>query len=344
MSAKGYLLINLGTPDSTSVGDVRRYLREFLSDPRVIDLSPMGRWMLLNFVILPFRSPKTAHAYQQIWTERGSPLLFHGEDLVEAVRARLPAGTPIALGMRYAKPSMDDALTQLEQAGADEIVALPLFPQYTSAAWGSAAQWLYELAGRRNNVPSVRIIPPFWSDPGFIEACAAQLRERMNGGDGEVVLMSYHGIPEHHCSASAPGHCFTSEACCDSLTEANQYCYRAQCFATSRLLADALDLPDDTWEVAFQSRMGRRPWIRPYTDIRVQELAKAGARRVLVLEPSFVADCLETVEEIGIRASGDFAARATAEGASLELVPCVNAADLWADAVVRLLTNAPERD
>lgn len=335
---KGYLLVNLGTPDSPSVGDVRSYLREFLSDPRVIDLSPLGRWMLLNFVILPFRPAKSAHAYQQIWGSRGSPLLFHCEDLRDAVAARLGDGVPVALGMRYGRPGLDDALTELVGAGCDEVVALPLFPQYSSAAWGSAAQRLYELAGRRNNVPSLRLVPPFWEDPGFVGACAAQARGLITGEDGEVVLMSYHGIPEHHCSASAPGHCFSSPGCCEELGEANRHCYRAQCLATSRRLADALDLADDAWEIAFQSRLGRRPWIRPYTDQRVRELAQAGVRRLVVLEPSFTADCLETLEEIGIRARAEFEAHATADGAELVLAPCVNATALFADAVVSLLT------
>ena len=336
---KGYLLINLGTPDSTSNGDVRRYLREFLSDPRVIDLPSVARWLLLNFVILPFRPQKAAAAYRKIWTKRGSPLLFHGQDLRDAVADRMPPGTPVALGMRYASPSLSEAFDELLAAGADEIVALPLFPQYTKAAWASAAAKLYDLAAAKTNVPSVRVIAPFWEDSGFIEACAAQARAAIEAGPApDVVLLSYHGIPEHHCSEAAPDHCFSSSSCCDEMVAANKYCYRAQCFATSRLLAKALGLEDGAWEVAFQSRMGRRPWIRPYTDLRVTELAKGGARRIVVLEPSFTADCLETIEEIGIRARQDFEANGP-EAARLDLAPCVNATDPWADTVVRLLTT-----
>ena len=339
----GYLLINVGTPDSASVADVRRYLKEFLSDPRMLDIHPVARWLLLHLVILPFRAKTSAAQYAHIWSDEGSPLLIHGQALRDAVAERLPGEGPVALGMRYGSPSMESALDELVAAGVDRVVALPLFPQYTSAAWGSAAERLYRLAGERWNVPSLVLVPPFFDDAGYIEAMASQARPILSSGPpADRVLFSYHGIPERHCERSAPGHCFQSDRCCEALVAANQRCYRAQCFATSRALAAALDLAEGSWEVAFQSRLGRTPWIRPYTDERVVELARGGARRVVVLEPSLVADCLETVEEIEVRAREAFLADAP-EGASLELVPSLNASSLWVDVVVRLLSGAADQ-
>jgi len=339
----GYLLINVGTPESASVADVRRYLKEFLSDPRMLDIHPVARWLLLHLVILPFRPKASAAQYAQIWSDEGSPLLVHGQALCDAVAQRLSGAGPVALGMRYGAPSIASALDDLVAAGVERVVALPLFPQYTSAAWGSAAERLYRLAAERWNVPSVVVAPPFFEDPGYIEAMAALARPILSSGPAvDRVLFSYHGIPERHCERSAPGYCFRSDTCCDALVADNRWCYRAHCFATSRALAASLDLAQGSWEVAFQSRLGRTPWIRPYTDERVVELARGGARRVVVLEPSFVADCLETVEEIGVRAREAFLADAS-EGASLELVPSLNASSLWVDTVVRLLSSAADQ-
>lgn len=331
----GVLLINLGTPDAPDATAVRRYLREFLSDPRVIDLAPPARWLLLNAVILPFRPKQSAAAYRHVWTDEGSPLLVESERLRDAVAARLPQAT-VALGMRYGSPSLEHALDQLRAAGCERLVVFPLYPQYASSSTGSSLEAVYRLVAERWNTPSVAVVPPFYDDPGFIEACAAVGRPILDELAPDHVLMSFHGLPERHIrkSDAAGGHCLASAGCCDRMQPANRACYRAQCFATARALAGALQLAPDTWSVSFQSRLGRTPWIQPYTDEVLPALAARGARRVAVYCPAFVADCLETLEEIGLRAEADFRA---AGGEALRLIPAVNSHPRWVDAVVDLL-------
>ncbi|HEX4822925.1 MAG TPA: ferrochelatase [Candidatus Polarisedimenticolaceae bacterium] len=337
----GLLLVNLGTPDSPKPADVRRYLREFLSDPRVIDVNPVLRFIFLNFIILPFRPKKSGEAYEKVWTERGSPLLFHGLDLTEKVRARLN-GVPVELGMRYGKPSIADALRRLIDRGADRIVVFPMFPQYSSAATGSALEVVYHEAGKLWNTPTLDVVPPFFDHAAYIDACARVASRTIEGSGAEVVLFSFHGLPERQCIKSDPtgNHCFKSESCCDALVDANRWCYRAQCLATARALADRLGLPAEKRIVCFQSRLGRTPWIRPYTDEIIIDLAKRGVKRAAILSPAFVADCLETLEELGIRAAASFREHG---GEELRVVPAVNAEDFWADGVVAIAREAAGR-
>lgn len=336
----GLLLINLGTPDSPAVPDVRRYLREFLSDPRVIDVPALRRWLILNLFILPFRPKRSAEAYHKIWTDRGSPLLFHGLDLIERLRELLGADTPIELGMRYQNPSIASALARLRAAGIDRITVFPLFPQYSSAAWGSAIEKLHVEVNRRWNVPTLQVVPPYHDHPAYIEACAAAARPVLEELDPDLVLMSYHGLPERQImkgDESGGQHCLRTDSCCDRIVPANRKCYRAQCYETSRLIAGELDLAPEEYAVTFQSRLGRSPWIRPYTDERVRELATSGVKRLVVLSPSFVADCLETLEEIGLRAAEDFRAHG---GEELRLVPSLNSGEGWARAIARILQDS----
>lgn len=339
---KGVLLINLGTPDSASVPDVRRYLAEFLADGRVLDMHPVGRWLLLNLVILRTRPPKSAHAYQQIWTERGSPLLFHSQDLAAALQAELGQGFRVDLGMRYGSPSLADALARLQQAGCDEILALPLYPQYSSAATASATDALFDAAKALPATPTLRVLADFHAHPGFVGAVARVAREALEGFAFDHVLMSYHGVPERQVRATEipgpdgtlAGHCLGSDTCCDALLPSNRMCYRAQCFATSRALAAALDLEPDGYSVSFQSRLGRIPWIRPYTDELLPQLVQRGVKRLAVLTPSFTADCLETLEEIGLREQDSFLA---AGGEDFRLVPCVNAHPAWVEGLAGIV-------
>jgi len=320
----GVLLLNLGTPRSPSTGDVRRYLREFLSDPRVLDVARPVRWALVNLWIAPFRAPRSAAAYRKIWDANGSPLLAHGLSLRSALAHELGPAFEVALGMRYGEPSIGAALEQLCAAGAARIVALPLFPQYASSSLGSALAKLYALAATRTNVPALEARGAFYDAPGFVAAAAEVARPRLASFQPDHVLFSYHGLPERHVRASDPTgrHCLVSDGCCASLGAASGYCYRAQCFATTRALARALGLADSAFSTSFQSRLGREPWIRPWTDVRLPELARAGAKRLAVLCPSFAADCLETLEEIGIRGREQWR---DAGGEALELIPCVNA-------------------
>jgi len=320
----GVLLLNLGTPRSPETGDVRRYLREFLSDPRVIDLAAPARWALVNLVIAPLRAPRSAALYQKVWSSEGSPLLSNGLALRAALAAGLGAGHVVELGMRYGEPSIAGALERLCDAGVARIVALPLFPQYASSSLGSALARVFELAGARNNVPPLEAQGEFYDAPGFIAALAEIARPRLAAFRPDHVLFSYHGLPERHVRASDPTgrHCLGAETCCDAMGSANARCYRAQCHATTRALAGALGLAPESFSLAFQSRLGREPWIRPYTDVRLPELARAGVKRLAVLCPSFAADCLETLEEIGIRGAEQWR---EAGGEALELVPCANA-------------------
>lgn len=343
MQSTGLMLVNLGTPDTTDVCDVRRYLREFLSDPRVIDIPPVRRWLLLNLFILPFRPKKSAEAYRKVWSDRGSPLMFHGRDLVEKVRAALGGEVRVELAMRYQNPSIANVLSLFRAAGIDRIVVFPLFPQYSSAAWGSAVEKVYVEANRLWNVPSISVVPPFYDHPAFVDAFAAVARPVLDELRPDRVLMSFHGLPERHLvksDESGGGHCLRSEGCCERIVPANRFCYRAQCVATARAIAEQLALRPDEYDIAFQSRLGRSPWIRPYTDELVRRLPSSGARRVAVLCPSFVADCLETVEEIGLRAREDFLAHG---GDELRLVPSLNSEAVWVQAVVRLVREAGAR-
>ncbi|MCB9519377.1 MAG: ferrochelatase [Myxococcales bacterium] len=337
----GLLLVNLGTPDSTDTADVRRYLDEFLMDPRVIDLAPAARWALVKLAILPFRPAKSAHAYKAIWTEAGSPLRVYGDALAAAVQAALGDECVVRLAMRYGNPKIDRALDELKAAGVDRVVVFPLFPQYSSAATGSAMEAVWREAGRRWNTPALVNVPAFATHPAFIAASAAVARPVLAELAPDRVMMSFHGVPERHVIKSderGPGaHCLASASCCDALCDANRNCYRAQCFATARALTAALDLDPAQVEVAFQSRLGRDPWISPYTDVRVTELARGGSRRLAVLCPAFTADCLETLEEIGIRAAEDFVA---AGGERLVLVPSLNAHPAWVDAVAAIALDS----
>ncbi len=331
----GLLLLNLGTPESPAPADVRTYLREFLSDPRVLDIGALSRGLLLNLVILPFRPKTSGEAYAKIWTERGSPLLFHTKDLAVKVRNRLGPRVVVEVAMRYGNPSIAGALARFKREAVDRIVVFPLYPQYSSAATGSSIERVSEAASAFWNTPYLQFVPPFYEHPAFIDACRELARPVLDEAPWDKVLFSFHGLPERHCvkSDESGTHCLKSSGCCDRIVEANRNCYRAQCFATARSLASALGIPEERRIVCFQSRLGRTPWIRPYTDEVVVDLARSGTKRIVILSSAFVADCLETLEELGMRAADSFKSEG---GESLRLVPSVNSTDRWADGVVTL--------
>jgi ferrochelatase len=306
----GLVLLNLGTPDAPTTPAVRRYLREFLSDPRVVDIHPVGRALLLYLLILPFRSPKSAHAYRAIWDERrGSPLLFHTKDLAEAVGKKLGPSWCVEVAMRYGNPSIGSALSRLE--GCDRIVVLPLFPQSASSSTGTAAARVWELASKAWRVPSIDVVSAFHADAGFLAAWEAVARPALADARPDHVLFSFHGLPVRHIQKGDP--------------------YKDQCEATARALAERLGV--GAHSVCYQSRLGRTPWIEPHTDKVLDELAAKGVKRLAVMCPAFVADCLETLEEIGIRARDQFRAHG---GEELVLVPSLNSSPAWVDAVSAL--------
>jgi len=337
-AVNGLLLVNLGTPDAPSTGAVRRYLREFLWDRRVIDINPVGRALLLYGVILPFRPRRSAHAYQQIWTPAGSPLLLHSQALTAATAQALGPGWRVELAMRYGKPSIRSALERLFAPDApplERLVVLPLYPQYASSSTGSSLEKVLDELAPRTVVPALQLVQDFYDHPGFLDAVAAVARPELERFRPDHVLVSFHGLPERQVKACDPTgrHCLAAATCCDAIVAANTRCYRAQSFSTARAVAGRLGLGADGWSIGFQSRLGRTPWIRPFTDEVLVELAKAGKRRLAVLTPSFTADCLETLEEIGLRAKASFVA---AGGEDLLQVPCVNAHPRWVEAVVDL--------
>ncbi|MEO9155033.1 MAG: ferrochelatase [Kofleriaceae bacterium] len=325
--ATGLLLINLGTPDAPTSPAVRRYLREFLSDPRVIDINPVGRALLLHLIILPTRPPKSAAAYRKVWDpERGSPLLAHSKDLAAGVQAALGATWQVELAMRYGTPSIADALERLR--GCPRIVVLPLYPQYAASSTSTSVARVMELATERWDVVPVDIVPAFYAEPLFLDAWAAVARPVLAAARADHVLFSFHGLPERQIKKSGDAQCLASPTCCDR--EPPRTCYRAQCFFTARALAERLAITDYT--VCFQSRLGRTPWITPHTDVVIEELAKTH-KRLAVMCPAFVADCLETLEEIGIRLKEQWLAAGAEE---LVLVPSLNATPAWIDAVCAL--------
>lgn len=294
------LLINLGTPDSYSTPDVRRYLTQFLNDPRVIDLSPLSRNVLVNLLIVPFRSSKSAKLYEKIWTGKGSPLLYISEELKGLLQTALGEKFQVELGMRYQNPSIESALLKFKNPVYKKLVVIPLFPQYASASTGTANAEVMRIISQWEIVPPVEFVNSYCTEEGFINAWV----ERSKNYDLKTydhIVFSYHGLPERQMKKADPtgGHCIT-QGCCESLTSSNFFCYRAQCFATTRLLADKLQLRTSDYTISFQSRLGRDPWIKPYTDEILKDLAKKGKKKILVFAPAFVADCLETIYEIGV--------------------------------------------
>jgi ferrochelatase len=339
LNKRGVVLVNVGTPDATDTGSVRRYLREFLSDPRVIDIHPVARWLLLNLIILPTRPRKSAEAYRKVWTPEGSPLLTNSRAFENALARNLGGDFEVVLAMRYGNPSIRQALETLKARGVTEIVLFPLYPQYAASSTGTSLERIYEELSGWWNIPSVRVVPPFFNTPEFVKAFVEVAKPVIATHRSDHVLFSFHGLPERQIRKSdeTQSHCLATDRCCDALTSANRYCYRAQSFHTARTLAAQLGLSPSGYSVSFQSRLGRTPWIRPYTDIVLPELAKRGIRRVAVVCPAFVADCLETLEEVALRAKELFV---SSGGEDLVLVPSLNAHPAWVQGAAQLVRRA----
>jgi ferrochelatase len=335
----GALLVNLGSPASPQRRDVRRYLREFLGDPLVLDWPAPLRRLLLEAVILPLRPRRSARAYAKIWTPEGSPLVVHGRALRAGVAAALGESWCVELAMRYGEPSIAAGLSRLAAAGVQRIVALPLFPQLAGAATGSVIAALAAERARRGDMPPLELRGAFYADPRFVAAFARVAGPHLADFAPDFTLMSFHGLPERQVRRADPSgrHCLAGGACCDAIVAVNRDCYRAQCFATARCLREALGLAPERSAVAFQSRLGPVRWIEPHTDRLLPGLAARGVRRLAVLCPSFVADCLETLEEIGIRAREQWRELG---GEALALVPSLNAEPAWVEAVADMLRQA----
>ncbi len=328
---KGILLVNLGTPDSTKVSDVRKYLREFLSDKRVIDIAAPLRWMLVNLIIAPFRAPKSAREYRKLFNENGSPLKYYGERITKKVQVHLGEDYKVSFAMRYQSPSIKNALAELQHC--QSIHVIPLFPHYASATTGSVIDKVMEIVRKWQIIPEMTFTTQFFDHELLNETLADNAQVLMKENDFEHFIFSYHGIPERHIrKGSVNGYCQLG-TCCQTLVEDNRYCYRAQCFAQSRILAAKLGLDESQYTVTFQSRLGKDPWIKPYTDVVLEELAHHGIKKVLAFSPAFVSDCLETTIEVGEEFKEEFEA---AGGELLKLVPSLNESDKWVSCLVNL--------
>ncbi len=325
MKKKAVLLVNLGSPDSTKVSDVRRYLRQFLMDGKVLDAPAPIRFFVVNALILPRRPRQSAEAYEQIWLPEGSPLIVTSKKVQALLQDRVEL--PVELAMRYQNPSIESAIASLKEQGIEELLVIPLFPHYAMSSYESAVERVKVVAGRDAPGMDLTIIPPYYEDAGYIEALAASAEEYV-ARDFDHLLFSFHGIPERHLrkSDTTGCHCLKVENCCEVASPAHATCYRAQCFKTMHALAKKLGVSEDKYSVAFQSRLGRDPWLTPYTDFEIKRLAEEGVCKILVICPAFVSDCLETIEEIGMRAKEDFE---EAGGSELTLIPCLNEHPRW---------------
>jgi ferrochelatase len=330
MNKKGVLLINLGSPDSTSVRDVRRYLNEFLMDGRVIDVARPLRRLIVGMILIN-RPKESAHAYSKIWTEEGSPLVTTSRNVRNDLQRRLGESIPVGLAMRYQNPSIESAIASLRDQGVDSLLVFSLFPHYAMSSFETAVVRAQEVAARIAPAMQLKIAEPYYNDPAYIAALAASAEEYLEK-DFDHLLFSFHGLPERHLrKADTTGcHCLATPSCCETPSPAHRTCYRAQCLATVRAFAAAAGLPEEKYSVAFQSRLGREPWLKPYTDTELVRLAGDGVKKLLVICPAFVSDCLETLEEIAMRGRETFV---EAGGKEFALIPCMNEHPRWLEAL-----------
>jgi protoporphyrin/coproporphyrin ferrochelatase len=335
---KGVVLINLGTPDSPNTPDVRKYLREFLMDGRVIDIPAVLRWILVNGIIAPFRAPKSAKTYKKLWTEKGSPLKVYGEAAEVALQDRLGSEYMVRLAMRYQNPSMPKVLEEFRQAGVSELIIIPFFPQYASATTGSVYEEAMRILSTWQTIPKVSFTNQFYNHPLFLKYYKEASKHLVHSGKFDHILFSYHGVPARHIRKGdyTGGNQCKLGSCCDTLGLHNQLCYRAQCFATSRALAKELGLAEGQFSTAFQSRLGRDPWLEPYTEDVVQSYPKEGKKRMLVFSAAFVADCLETTIEIDEEYKELFEENG---GEHFEMLPSLNDSPQFIDLLEDLVKN-----
>lgn len=329
---KGVLLVNLGSPESPNPKDVKVYLDEFLMDERVIDLPSFLRTLLVRGIILNTRPKKSAKAYKKIWWKEGSPLIVLSKRLLQKMEAKVQL--PLALGMRYGKPSIQSGLQELADKGVTEVLLVPLYPQFAMATTETILVLAESL--RQKHFPQMEFttLPPFYKHPDYIRVLSQSIEESLKGKEWEHLLFSYHGVPERHIrkSDSTKSHCKIDGKCCQTASPAHQFCYRHQCFETTRLVAEYLELKSDSYSTSFQSRLGLDPWLQPYTDKTVAKMAQSGVKNMAIVTPAFVSDCLETLEEIGMEAVEDFEEKG---GDHLHVIPCINDREDWVNVMSR---------
>ncbi|WP_095168994.1 ferrochelatase [Pseudomonas sp. Irchel 3H3] len=337
MTDHALLLVNLGSPASTQVADVRSYLNQFLMDPYVIDLPWPVRRLLVSLILIK-RPEQSAHAYASIWWDEGSPLVVLSRRLQQAMKAQWTQG-PVELAMRYGEPSIETVLTRLAAQGIKKITLAPLYPQFADSTVTTVIEEAKRVVREKKLEVRFAILQPFYDQPEYLDALVASAKPYL-AQDYDHLLLSFHGLPERHLKKLNPGHCFegNGDCCAAAPAEVLATCYRGQCLRTAAAFAERLGLPEGTWSVSFQSRLGRAKWIEPYTEARLDELAKSGVKKILVMCPAFVADCIETLEEIGDRGLEQFR---EAGGEELVLVPCLNDELQWAQALNTLCERAP---
>ena len=337
MGKKGILLVNLGTPDSPEVSDVRTYLDEFLMDERVIDINAFQRTLLVKGIIVPFRSPKTSKLYKEIWDENGSPLLYYSKIQAAMLQEKLGDEYQVELAMRYQNPSIDAGLDRLKAGLVSSIQVIPLFPQYASASTGSVMQKVMELVSKWQTIPPITFINSFHDNELMIDTFAENA-QKYQPENYDQILFSFHGLPERQlkkCDHTGQ-HCLKKDDCCSTLTDVNKFCYSAQCHDTARLIAKRLNIPAEKYSVCFQSRLGKEPWVQPYTSDVLKELAEKGKKRLLVFCPAFVADCLETLYEVSVEYHEEFRALG---GEEVQLVASLNDDPKFIEALVAMVKN-----
>lgn len=319
MANPGVLLLNLGSPASTDVPDVKAYLNEFLTDERVID-DAFARKFIIPYLVVPRRAPKSAEAYRRVWTPEGSPLVVVSERQRE--QAAVGRKIPIALAMRYGEPSIAKVISELVAKGVDRLFVVPLYPHYAMSSYETVVVRVMEEIAAQKPAMKVDLLQPFYQDEDYIDAMVENARPYLAQGYDHV-LFSYHGIPERHLRKSDPSHahCLERPDCCESCHPAHATCYRHQCFATTKAMVAKAGIPAEKHSVSFQSRLGRDPWLKPYTDFVLEELPAKGVRKLLVLCPAFITDCLETLEEISMEGKEDFL---KAGGEHFQQIPCLN--------------------
>ena len=336
------LLINLGTPDSPAVKDVRKYLFEFLNDPRVIDIPAIARSILVNLIIVPFRAPKSAQIYQGLWTNnglpdgrKGSPILYYGKSVQEKLQNVLGDNYDVYLAMRYKNPSIDFALSEIYKNNYEKIIVIPLFPQYASASTGSVIDKVMTIMKKWWVIPEIKFISQYYDNVGFINTIVERAK-KYNIEKYDHVLFSYHGLPVRQVDkVYKDGTLCESHNCENEINETNKFCYKATCYATTRLIVQKLGLPVEKYTVCFQSRLDKK-WLEPFTDKVIIEQAKKGAKKLLVFSPAFVADCLETLIEIGVEYQKLFEEHG---GEKVQLVESLNDHPMWVETLKEIVNN-----
>ncbi|WP_372366261.1 ferrochelatase [Candidatus Uabimicrobium sp. HlEnr_7] len=328
-NTNGILLVNLGTPNSTKVSDVRKYLRQFLMDERVIDKPYLLRKFVVECFILPTRPKASAEAYKSIWWEEGSPLLILSQRLQEALQKKL--STPVELGMRYGNPSAVTAISSLTKkvTNLKKIFLIPLYPHYAMSSYETAVIDVKNAIKKLKMDVELEIMPPYYQNEKYIDALLDSTKDFLSW-DYDHILFSYHGIPERHLHKTdkTKKHCLQVDNCCQVASPAHEHCYRHQVTRTSEEFIKKANIPKDKYSISFQSRLGRDPWLTPYTDKEFTRLAESGVKKLLLLSPAFVSDCLETLEELCVEGKEIFE---EAGGKELRVVPCLNENEVWVD-------------